>query len=181
MLVYDFNAKNIDGEEIKLEEYRGKVLVIVNTASKCGFTPQFSDLEKLYQKYNKEGLEILGFPCNQFADQEPGNNNEVKSFCQINYGVTFPMFEKIDVRGVDAHPLFKYLTSEAKYEGMDQSTPSGRMLYAFLSEKLPEYLVGDSVKWNFTKFLIDRDGNVVKRFESPVEPMDMEKDIEKLL
>src|SRR5690348_2213241 len=113
MSIYDFNVKTIDGEEVKLDKYKGKVMLIVNTASKCGFTPQFSDLEKLYDKYNEQGLEILGFPCNQFAEQEPGNNTEVKNFCQINYGVTFSMFEKIDVRGKDAHPLFKYLTSEA--------------------------------------------------------------------
>jgi glutathione peroxidase len=181
MSIYDFKAINIDGEEVTLEKYKGKVLVIVNTASKCGFTPQYSDLEKIYEKYSKDGLEILGFPSNQFSEQEPGNNNEVKSFCMINYGVTFPMFEKIDVRGANAHPIFKYLTMKAPYQGIDQSNMSGKILHKFLNEELPDYLVGDSIKWNFTKFLIDREGNVIGRYESPVEPMDMVKDITKAL
>jgi glutathione peroxidase len=180
MSIYDFEVKDIDGEVIKIDQYKGKVLIIVNTASKCGFTPQYNDLEKIYEKYKDQGLEILGFPCNQFADQEPGNNKEVKNFCTLNYGVTFPIFEKVDVRGKDADPIFKYLTLKAPYKGIDQSNMSGKILHKFLSEELPEYLVGDSIKWNFTKFLIDRNGNVVERFESPVEPMDMVKDIEAL-
>jgi glutathione peroxidase len=181
MSIYNFEATDIDGEIVNFEKYKGKVLIIVNTASKCGFTPQYDDLEKLYKKYKEQGFEILGFPCNQFADQEPGNNSEVKSFCTINYGVTFPIFEKIDVRGKDTHPIFKYLTLKAPYKGIDESVMSGKILKKFLSEELPEYLVGDSIKWNFTKFLIDRDGNIVQRYESPVEPMDMTNDIEALL
>lgn len=181
MSVYEFSAKTIDGEELSLEKFKGKVLIIANTASKCGFTPQYKDLQKLYEKYQDKGLEILGFPCNQFADQEPGNNAEVKNFCEINYGVSFPIFEKIEVKGQNAHPLFKHLTLNSKFEGIDQSSMSGRMLYSFLSEKFPESLIGDSIKWNFTKFLIDKNGEIVKRFESVVEPMDMEEDIKKLL
>lgn len=181
MSVYDYKVKTIDGEELDLNQYKGKVLIIANTASKCGFTPQYADLERLYEKYHDQGLEILGFPSNQFAEQEPGNNSEVKNFCQLNYGVTFQLFEKTDVRGASAHPLFNYLSQTAPYKGFDLSHPSGKILYSFLSEKLPEYLVGDSIKWNFTKFLIDREGNVVGRFEPTTEPLAMIPEIEKLL
>ena len=181
MNIYDFKVKSIDGDEISLDAYKGKVLLIANTASKCGFTPQYKDLQKLYEKYQAKGLEILGFPSNQFAEQEPGNNNEVKAFCEINYGVKFPMFEKIEVRGGNAHPVFKYLTEKAPFKGFDLSNPTARFLNTFLNEKLPDYLIGDSIKWNFTKFLIDREGNVVGRFESPVDPMDMVSELEKLL
>ncbi len=181
MNIYDFKVKTIDGEETTLEKYKGKVLVVVNTASKCGFTPQYSDLENIYKKYKDMGLEILGFPCNQFAEQEPGNSNDVKAFCQLNYGVTFPLFEKVDVKGQTAHPLFKFLSNSMPFNGFDLSTPSGRLLDNILKEKYPEYIIGNSIKWNFTKFLIDRDGNIVNRFESPVDPMDMIPEIEKIL
>ncbi|MFF2092473.1 glutathione peroxidase [Paenibacillus sp. NPDC058174] len=181
MSIYQFEAEKITGEKVSLEQYKGKALVIVNTASKCGFTPQYSDLQKVYEEYKEQGLEILGFPSNQFGEQEPGSNSDVQSFCQINYGVSFPLFAKTDVRGEEAHPLFDYLTEQAPFEGFDTSAPSGKMLNSFLEEKLPEFLEGDSIKWNFTKFLIDREGNVVKRFESTEEPLDMKADIEKLL
>lgn len=181
MNIYDFKVKTIDGEEKSLEDYKGKVLIISNTASKCGFTPQYKDLQKLYENYNSKGLEILGFPSNQFAEQEPGSNTDVKAFCQINYGVGFDMFEKIDVKGKDAHPLFKYLTEKAPFKGFDLENPTGKFLNNFLKDNFPENLIGDSIKWNFTKFLIDREGNVVGRFESPVDPMDMAPEIEKLL
>ncbi|WP_139906139.1 glutathione peroxidase [Clostridium thermarum] len=181
MSIYDFSAKTIEGQEVSLENFKGKVLIIANTASKCGFTPQYADLQKLYEKYKDQGLEILAFPCNQFGEQEPGSNSEVKTFCQINYGVDFQVFEKVDVKGAEAHPLFKYLTVEAPFKGFDKSTPMGKILYNVLSEKYPENLVGDSIKWNFTKFLIDREGKVVKRFEPTSEPFDMEEDIKKLL
>ena len=181
MSIYDFKVNSIDGNEVNLEQYKGKVLIIANTASKCGFTPQYADLEKIYQDYNSKGVEVLGFPCNQFAEQEPGNNSEVKNFCTLNYGVTFPLFQKIDVRGASAHPLFKYLSEQLQFKGLDLNHPSGKILYSFLQEKFPEYLVGDSIKWNFTKFLIDRNGNVVQRFEPTTEPLDMIPEIEKLL
>ena len=180
MAIYDFTG-TIDGEKVSLSNFKDKALIIVNTASKCGFTPQYKDLQKLYDKYKAQGLEILGFPCNQFAGQEPGDNSEIKEFCEINYGVTFPIFDKIDVKGVDAHPLFKYLTSEAPFEGFDKQHAIGKILYAMLSEKFPADLVGDSVKWNFTKFLINREGDIVKRFEPTVDPMDMEDMIKKVL
>lgn len=181
MNIYDFKVKTIDGDEVSLGEYKGKVLLIVNTASKCGFTPQYKELQKLYEHYNSKGLEILGFPSNQFAEQEPGTNAEVKSFCEINYGVQFPMFEKIDVRGDAAHPLFKYLIEKAPYKGLDLESEKGNFLHGHLVKNFPDYLTGDSIKWNFTKFLIDKQGNVVARFESPIDPMDIAPEIEKLL
>lgn len=181
MSIYDFKVKNIDDEEVKLNQYKGKVLLVVNTASKCGFTPQYGELEKLYQKYNSKGFEILGFPCNQFAEQEPGNNEEVKKFCQINYGVTFPLFEKVEVRGENIHPIFKYLIEAAPYEGIEKTGEKGKGLLAFIKENFPKSLEGDSIKWNFTKFLIDKEGKVLKRYESPVEPMDITKDIDNII
>ncbi|WNF38464.1 glutathione peroxidase [Bacillaceae bacterium IKA-2] len=153
----DFSAKNIRGEEVSMNEYKGKVVLVVNTASKCGLTPQFKGLEEVYQQYKDNGLEILGFPCNQFAKQESGNNEEIEQFCQINYGVTFTMFEKINVNGENAHPLYKYLKSQAK---------------SILSKE---------IKWNFTKFLIDANGNVIKRYAPTTTPLKMKNDIEKLL
>ena len=181
MSIYNFTARSIDGEEVSLSEYKGKVLVIVNTASKCGFTPQYEGLQKLYEKYNGKGLEILGFPSNQFAEQEPGTNGEVKNFCQINYGVSFPLFEKINVRGTDAHPLFRFLTEQKPFKGLDPNHPIGKKLAAVLEEKFPEFLEGDSIKWNFTKFVIDKDGKVVSRHEPTTTPENMEAEIEKLL
>ena len=181
MSVYDFSAKTISGKEVSLEEYKGKVLIIVNTASKCGFTPQYEDLEKIYQDYKEKGIEILGFPSNQFAEQEPGNNSEIQEFCKLNYGVSFQLFDKTDVRGTEAHPLFNYLTENTKFEGFDLNHPTGKILSSFLSEKFPHFLEGDSVKWNFTKFLIDREGNIVGRFEPTTEPLAMIPAIEKLI
>jgi glutathione peroxidase len=181
MKIYDFKFKTIDGENTTFEQFKGKVVLIVNTASKCGFTPQYKDLQKLYEKYSANGFEILGLPSNQFADQEPGNNVDVKNFCEINFGVTFPLTEKVQVRGKDSHPLIKYLTEQSPFKGFDMNNLSGKMLYSILQEKYPDYLLGNSIKWNFTKFLIDRQGNVVGRFESPTEPMDIEDSIKNLL
>jgi glutathione peroxidase len=181
MSIYDFTLKSIDGDDVSFKDYEGKVLIIVNTASKCGFTPQYEDLQKLYEEYNSQGFEILGFPCNQFKEQEPGDSKEIKNFCQINYGVTFPLFEKIDVRGETIHPLFKYLTEKAPFKGLDQKHPIGKVLIKLLSKKSQNYLSDDSIKWNFTKFLIDRSGNVVGRYEPTTSPSKMKADIEKLL
>lgn len=158
MEIYQFSAKLINGEDKKISDYKGKVLLIVNTASKCGFTKQFSHLQDLYQKYEKEGLVILGFPCNQFRNQDPGSNQEIAEFCSLNYNVSFPMFEKVDVNGEHAHPIFQYLTSQA-----------------------PGMLGTKKIKWNFTKFLIDRQGKVVSRFGSATEPEKIENDIKRLL
>lgn len=157
MSIYDFKVETVKGKEKELAEFQAKAVLIVNTASKCGFTPQFDGLEKLYQKYKEEGLEILGFPCNQFMNQEPGSSEEAEEFCRLNFGVSFPMFAKINVRGKDAHPLYKYLTKEA---------PG---------------IVSDQIKWNFTKFLIDQGGNVVKRYAPKTEPEKIEDDIKTLL
>lgn len=158
MTVYDYKASNIRGEEISLADFEGKVLLIVNTASKCGFTPQFEGLETLYKDLEPNGLMVLGFPCNQFGSQDPGDNGEIQEFCQLNYGVSFPMFSKIEVNGKDTHPLFKYLKKEAR-----------------------GVLGSESIKWNFTKFLVDREGNVVKRYASTDKPSAIRGDIEKLL
>ena len=155
---YDFNATDITGEEISMSEYKGKVVLVVNVASKCGFTPQYEGLEKLYKAYHNQGLEILAFPCNQFKEQESGTNKEIKNFCTVNYGVTFPLFEKIEVNGENAHPLYKFLKKEAT---------------GFMWSK--------SIKWNFTKFLIDRDGNVITRYGSATKPASIEDGILKLL
>lgn len=157
MNVYDYKVQTIDGTDVSLDNYKGKVLLVVNTASKCGFTPQFKELESLYKAYKDKGLEILGFPCNQFAAQDPGNNEEIKNFCTLNYDVTFPMFSKIDVNGANTHPLYQHLK---------ENSPG---------------LLGKSVKWNFTKFLVDAEGNVVDRFAPNKAPSKLTKNIEKLL
>ena len=156
--VYEFSGKTITGEDKPIADYKGQVLLIVNTASKCGFTPQFKGLESLYEKYKDKGLMVLGFPCNQFLNQDPGSDAEISEFCELNYGVTFPMFAKIDVNGDNAHPLFRHLTAAA-----------------------PGLLGSKAVKWNFTKFLVDRQGNVVSRYAPATKPEDMAADIEKLL
>lgn len=156
-MFYDYTVKGISGEEVSMSEYKGKVVLIVNTASKCGFTKQYEGLEELYEKYKDQGFVILGFPCNQFGAQEPGDNEEIKNFCTSTFSVTFPMMSKIDVNGDDADPLYKFLKKEK----------SG--------------ILGDDIKWNFTKFLIDREGNVVDRFASQKTPKALEKEVEKLL
>lgn len=158
MSIYDYSAVDIRGQERRLADYQGKVLLVVNTASKCGFTPQFDGLEKLYNDLQAQGLMILGFPCNQFGKQDPGEDSQIEEFCQLNYGVSFPMFSKVDVNGDDAHPLYKYLKSQAK--GL---------------------LGSQAIKWNFTKFLIDRDGQVVARYGSVDKPEKISVDIRALL
>ncbi len=181
MKIYDFNATSIDGEHVSIGEHKGKVLLIVNTASKCGFTPQYEDLQKLYEKYSDRGLEILGFPCNQFNAQEPGTSDDTKTFCSINYGVTFPLFEKVDVNGVDAHPLFKYLKESAPFKGLDGSNMTNKIIESILNENYPEFNMGNAIRWNFTKFLVNKEGEVVDRFESSFEPLDLGSHIESLL
>ena len=181
MSIYDFSVKTINGRELSLAEFKGKVLIIVNTASKCGFTPQYEELQILYDLYVDKGLLILGFPSNQFAEQEPGSNEEIQNFCQINYGVSFLMFEKIEVRGQNAHPLFNYLTESAPFKGFDLKHPIGGKLQEVLRDNFPEILEGDSVKWNFTKFLVDRQGKVAGRYEPTTSPLEMKADIERLL
>jgi len=155
---YDFNVQNIRGEEVSMSTYKDKVVLVVNVASKCGYTPQYEGLEKLYKNYHDQGLEILAFPCNQFRNQEPGTAKEIQNFCKVNYGVTFPLFSKINVNGENTDPLYVYLKNQA-----------------------PGLLGTESIKWNFTKFLIDRNGKVIIRYGSSTKPADIAKDIEKLL
>ncbi len=157
MSIYEYKIKTAAGAERSLEDFKGKVLLIVNTASKCGFTPQYEDLQKLYEQYQAKGLEILAFPCDQFNHQEPGTDDEIQTFCKVNYGVTFPVFGKVDVNGKSAHPLFKFLRYQKKS------------------------LLGDAIKWNFTKFLIDREGNFIERYEPTVKPLAIAPAIESLL
>lgn len=158
MNFYDFEAKKLNGQDASMADFKGKTVIVVNTASKCGLTPQYEGLENLYSKYKEQGLVILGFPCNQFANQEAGNSDEIAEFCQVNYGVSFPMFDKIDVNGKDAHPIFKYLKSELK----------GGIL-------------GSKIKWNFTKFIINKNGKPVKRFSPVTTPKKMESYIQQIL
>ena len=181
MSIYDFTCKTITCKEKALSDYKGKVLLIVNTASKCGFTPQYEELENLYKKYKDRGLEILGFPSNQFAEQDPGSNEEIQGFCRLNYGVTFQLFEKNDVRGKTAQPLFRYLTKEKKFEGFDKENPKAEGLEDFIRKNFPEIMEGDDIKWNFTKFLVDKEGHVTARYEPTTTPYGMEEAIKKLL
>ena len=156
--LYTFSARTLDGKTVGLDRFRGKVLLIVNTASECGFTPQYAGLQQLHERFSARGFEVLGFPCNQFGKQEPGDAAQIGTFCEKNFGVTFPLFEKIDVKGPDAHPLFRYLTGQAR---------------GLLGTK--------SVKWNFTKFLVDRQGNVLKRYAPKTKPQEIASRIEALL
>lgn len=181
MNVYDFNAVTLDGCEIALEGYQGKVLLIVNTASRCGFTHQYEELETIYKKYKDDGLIILGFPCNQFNNQEPGTAEEIRDFCTTTYGVTFPMFAKTDVKGETAHPLFKYLTGEQIFKGFNLSHPLGEKLDEILSAENPDYAMSNEIQWNFTKFAVDRDGNCVRRFEPTTDMSEVEEYIKTLL
>ena len=155
--IYEFTVKDSNNQDVQLSKYEGKVMLIVNTASKCGFTPQYKELQELYDLYNKDGLEILAFPCNQFGKQEQGSNDDIQEFCQMNYGLTFPVLGKIEVNGENANPLYKYLKSEKKG------------------------LIGKEIKWNFTKFLVDREGNVIKRYASATKPLKIAEDIKKYL
>ncbi|AOF86712.1 glutathione peroxidase family protein [Hydrogenophaga sp. RAC07] len=156
--IHDFEALSIDGKLVSLAQFKGKPLLIVNTASACGFTPQFGGLEKLHKTYGERGLVVLGFPCNQFGSQDPGSNDEIASFCQLNYGVTFPMMEKVNVNGAEAHPLYQWLTAEA-----------------------PGLLGSKAIKWNFTKFLVGKDGRVIKRYAPQDAPEKLAADIEAAL
>jgi len=155
---YDFEANDITGKAVSMSTYKGKVILVVNVASECGFTPQYKGLEKLYQTYRKQGLEVIGFPCNQFGGQEPASEKEIQNFCMVNFGVTFPLFEKIEVNGKHTHPLYRFLKKEAT-----------------------GFLGTEGIKWNFTKFLIDKSGKVIKRYGSSTEPKEMASDIEKYL
>ena len=178
--IYDFKALNNKGEEVDMAQYKGKVLMIVNTASKCGFTPQYDGLEALYKKYKDQGLVILGFPCDQFKHQEPGTDEEIAEFCRLNHGVTFPLMKKIDVFGENAHPIFKYLTQQVPTEEVHGLKDKATMkLVDGLSKS--EGREEGGVRWNSTKFLISKDGSVIKRFAPVAKPEDMEAEIEAML
>tara|TARA_R110001583_G_scaffold25217_4_gene91410 strand:+ start:14688 stop:15305 length:618 start_codon:yes stop_codon:yes gene_type:complete len=177
---FDYKLKLLSGEEVPMSTYKGKVVIVVNTASKCGLTPQYEGLEAMYKKYKDQGLVVLGMPCNQFLEQEPGSSSEIAEFCQKNYGVSFPMFNKIEVRGENAHPLYKMMTSEKPFKGFDDSA-SGQKFKSFLSGKFPEIYEGNGVKWNFTKFIFDREGKLVKRIEPNIAPKDFENEVEEML
>ena len=177
--IFDYKATGNKGQEVDFKQYEGKVLLIVNTASKCGFTPQYDGLEALYQKYKDKGLVIIGFPCDQFAHQEPGTDEEIAEFCRINHGVTFPLMKKVDVNGPAEDPVFTYLKSVApaeEYKGL-KAKATQKMLKG-ISKSVEK---DSDVLWNFTKFLVSRDGSVVKRFAPTAEPASFEKDIEEML
>ena len=178
--VYDFTAVANDGSELNFADYKGKVLLIVNTASKCGFTPQYDGLEALYKKYKDQGLLVIGFPCDQFGHQEPGTNEEIVEFCRLNFGVTFPLMEKIEVNGENAHPVYKWLYSEKPFAGFGEGE-TAQFMDQMLSRMDAEYASNPDIKWNFTKFLIDRKGRVVARFEPVVAPEALDAEIQALL
>ena len=178
--VYDFKAVANDGSEVNFADYKGQVLLIVNTASKCGFTPQYDGLEALYQEYKDKGFTVIGFPCDQFGHQEPGTNEEIAEFCRLNHGVTFPLMEKVDVNGENAHPIYLWLYGEKPFAGFGEGD-TAMFMDRMLSGQDPEYASNPDIKWNFTKFLIDRKGQVVARFEPMVTPEALKAEIERLL
>ena len=179
--VYDFTVQDRRGNDISLSEYKGKVLLIVNTATRCGFTPQYEELENLYKEYKEQGLEILDFPCNQFGQQAPGTEEEIHQFCTLNFGTEFPQFKKIEVNGENEIPLYTYLKKEKGFEGFDLNHHIGKLLDEMMTKADADYKQKADIKWNFTKFLIDREGNVVKRFEPTHDMKQIEEEIKKLL
>ena len=179
--LYDFTAKTQSGEELNLDKYKGEVLLIVNTASKCGFTHQYSDLKSIYEKYHDKGFDILDFPCNQFGNQSPESDEETTQFCQINYGTQFPQFSKIEVNGKNETPLYYWLKSQKRFKCFDKSNKMGQLLDSMLSQQNPDYASNPDIKWNFTKFLIDRNGNVIARFEPTEDMITVENKIIELL
>lgn len=181
MSIYDYSYTSIEGKEVKMSEYRGKAILIVNTASKCGFTPQYKGLEALYQKYKEKGFTVIGFPCNQFMGQEPGGEEKISEFCSIRYGVTFPLSSKVDVRGDTAIDLYKYLIEKQGFKGDKSKGFKAKLMRFTLKLKYRKNANDNQVKWNFTKFLVSKDGQVVARYEPTVEPEDIASDIEKLL
>ena len=180
--IYDITVKDMDGSDVSLANYKGKVLLIVNVASKCGLTPQYEGLEALYQKYKDQGLEILAFPCNQFLEQEPGTNEEIQSFCSLNYKVTFPLFDKIDVNGEAESPLYTYLKKQAPFKGYPEGTEEFATMLDEIHQKTGTgFDQGDAIRWNFGKFLVSKDGKTILRFEPMVTPDLMEEAIQELL
>ena len=179
MSIYDFSVKNRKGEDVSLADFKGKVLLIVNTATGCGFTPQYEGLENLYKKYHDKGLEILDFPCNQFGNQAPGSDEEIHEFCTLKYKTSFDQFAKVDVNGENESPVFKYLKEQRGFKGFEGL--KAKLLIPIVKAMDPNYKNNGDIKWNFSKFLVDRDGNVVERYESTVEPKKIEDKIVELL
>jgi len=180
MAIYDHMIKKMDGSEVSMADYKGKVLLIVNTATGCGFTPQYDDLQDIYDKFAGKGLEILDFPCNQFAEQAPGSDEEIHSFCTGRFGITFPQFAKIDVNGENASPLYKWLTGNSKFEGFGKG-PKALAMSGVLKVIDKDYKNNSSIKWNFTKFLISREGEILGRFEPTMSMKDVRSAIEAAL
>lgn len=178
--IYDYSVPRPDGSELSLKDYEGKVIVVVNTATGCGFTPHYEPLEKMYEKYHNQGLEIIDIPCNQFAGQTPGNDEEIHEFCTLKYNTQFPQMKKSDVNGADALPLFQYLKSQKGFEGFDKS-PAGLAIALMLKKQDKDYKKNPDIKWNFTKFVIDRQGNVVARFEPTADMKDLEACVASLM
>ena len=179
MNIYDFTVKTQDGNNVSLSDYKGKLLLVVNTATGCGFTPQYDELQSLYDAYKDKGFEILDFPCNQFGGQAPGNDEEIHSFCTGRYGITFPQFSKVDVNGENAIPLYKWLTENTTFDGFGMS-PMGMMLSGVVKKTDKDYKNNGNIKWNFTKFLIGRDGEIIARFE-PTDMKHLKEKIEEAL
>ena len=179
MNIYDFTAKTQDGEEVSLESFRGKVLLVVNTATGCGFTPQYTELQELYEEFADQGLEILDFPCNQFANQAPGEDQGIRDFCTGRYGITFPQYHKVDVNGENAIPLYKWLTTNTKFQGFNG--PAKLFMTPIVKKMDPDYKNNGNIKWNFTKFLIGRDGEIVARYEPTAKIDDIKEKVKEIL
>ena len=175
--IYDFKVKDDAGKEVSLSDYKGKVLLIVNTATRCGFTPQYKELEALYEKYAKEGFEILDFPCNQFGEQAPGSIQEIHQFCTANFDIHFPQFDKIEVNGANEHPLYTWLKAQKGFSGFDTNDQRGKFMDDMLRKRDAEFDKKSDIKWNFTKFLVSRDGRVMKRYEPTDKMSDVETDV----
>lgn len=180
MSIYDFTVKAQDGSDVSLSDYKGKVLLVVNTATECGFTPQYKELQELYDEFHESGLEILDFPCNQFGEQAKGTDEEIHTFCTGRFGITFPQFSKIDVNGENAIPLYKWLCANTKFEGFGMS-PMGIAMSGILKKIDKDYKNNSSIKWNFTKFLVDRTGNIVVRLEATGSLKNLKAEIQKLI
>ena len=179
--IYKITVKDGEGQEVKMKQYKGKVLLIVNTATRCGFTPQYTELENIYEKFHGQGLEILDFPCNQFGQQAPGTNAEIHNFCTANFNIQFEQFDKIDVNGPEASPLFTFLKSQQGFSGFDTNDRRGKAMHEMMLKRDKDYAQKSDIKWNFTKFLVDRKGRVVKRFEPTDKMEDVEQWIQKYL
>ncbi len=181
MSLYDFKVKDTTGKDVSLNEYQNRVLLIVNTATACGFTPQYEELEKLYEKYKEQGFSVLDFPCNQFGNQAPGTDEEIVNFCTLKYGVSFPVFSKIEVNGENASPLYQFLVSQKGFSGFDPEHKLSAVLDDMLQKQNADYKNEPSIKWNFTKFLVDRQGRVVERFEPTADMAGVEQKVKALL